>query len=132
MNRQVTELVIESLYFPVTHPLAEKDTTPASRVTRIIHINSSQHVGSSCFYGLSPSCNESVVTPQQQLRQAQELSQTYPSFVYWATLFHGLLNKIPKMLAGHVFLYYELEKFESTRKKPSMNTNRGEKRERII
>lgn len=102
---QVTEVVIESLYFPVTHPLAEKCTAPASRVTRKIHVNSFQHVGSSCFYGLSPSWNECVATPQQQLRQTQELSETYPSFVYWTTLFHGLLNKIPKMLAGQTFLY---------------------------
>lgn len=64
--RQVTEVVIESLYFPVTHPLAEKYTAPASRVTRKIHANSFQHVGSSCFYGLSLSCNECVATPQQQ------------------------------------------------------------------
>lgn len=115
--RQVTEVVIESLYFPVTHPLAEKGTTPASRVTRKIHVNSFQHVGSSCFYGLSPSCNERVAT-------AQELSQTFPSFVYWATLFHGLLNKIPKMLAGQMLLHYGLEKSESTRRKPGKNTYR--------
>lgn len=98
--RQATEVVIESLYFPLTHPLAEKCTAPAGRVTRKIHARSFQRVGSSCSYGLSPSHNECVATPQPQPRQAQELSQTYPSFVYWTTLFHGLLNKIPKVLAG--------------------------------
>lgn len=126
-----TEVVIESFYFPVTHPLAEKCMAPACRVTRKIHVNSFQHLGSSSSfgYGLSPSCNEHAAIPQPQLREAQELSQTYPSFVLWTTLFHGLLNRIPKMLAEQASLYYGLEKSESPSRKPCMNTNRRSPKE---
>lgn len=77
-------------------------------------------LGTDC---LLPSMSH-VAIPQPQLRQAQELSQTYPSFGLWTTLFHGLLNRIPKMLAEQASLYYGLEKSESPRRKPSMNTNR--------
>lgn len=118
-------MVIESLYFPVTHPLAETCMALACRVTRKIHVNSFQHLGSSCSFGyeLSPSCNEHVAITQPQLRKAQELSQIYPSFVL-RTTFMGLLSRIPKMLAEQMSFYYGLEKPESRRKKPSMNTKR--------
>lgn len=118
-----TEKVIESCYFPVTQQeMAEKCMPPACRVTRRIPVNSFQHLGSSCScrYGQSPSCNEHVAVPQTQL---MEMSQSYPSFVPWTTLFHGLLNRIPKMLTEQACLYYGLWKSESTRRKPSMNLN---------
>lgn len=119
-----TEEVIESCYSPVTRTeMAEKCMPPACRVTRRIPVNSFQHLGSSCScrYGLSPSCNKHVAVPQPQL---MEMSQSYPSFVPWTTLSHGLLNRIPKMLIEQACLHYGLWKSESTRRKPSMNPNR--------
>lgn len=120
-----TEVVTESLYFPVIHPLAEKCMTPVCRVQGISMLTAFS-IWSSCSfgYGLFPSCNEHVAIPQPQFRQALELSQTYPSFVLWTILFHGLFNRIPKMLAEQVCLYYGLQKSESPRRKPSMITNR--------
>jgi len=100
------------IMFPSDSTTARQSMAPACRVTRKIHVNSFQLLGSSCSfaYGGSPSCNERVAIPQPQLTQAQELSQTYPCFVLRTTLFHGLLNRIPKMSAEQASLYYGLQK----------------------
>lgn len=66
-------------------------------------------------------CNKHVAVPHPQL---MEMSQSYPSFVPWTTLSHGLLNRIPKMLIEQACLHYRLWKSELTRRKPSMNPNR--------
>lgn len=66
-------------------------------------------------------CNKHVAVPHPQL---MEMSQSYPSFVPWTTLSHGLLNRIPKMLIEQACLHYGLWKSELTRRKPSMNPNR--------
>lgn len=109
----------------LTHWLRSAWHQPAESLGRSM-LTASSIQGSSCSfgYGLSPYCNKHVAVPQPQLRQAQKLSQTYPSFVLWTTLFHGLLNRIPKMLAEHASFYSGLEKPESDRRKPNMNTNR--------
>lgn len=121
-----TEVVIESLYSPEIHTLAKKSISLASacRVTWKTHVNTLQHLGSSCSFrcGLSPSCNEHA---------ASATAQTSPGVVTDLTRFCSLHSalpwapyRIPKMLAEQASLCYGLEKSESPRRKASMNTNR--------